>query len=95
LIGKGQHIPGRGRQVSELSEVVVAVPRTRSQLTIFDIAKLGVMFLTGFGALKLMEHQSGLVQFGAFVLGFVSIPMVLWVIFIVQVRRKSRGRELR
>ena len=60
----------------------------RSQITIFDIAKLGVMFLIGFGALKLVEHRSGFVQLGALVVGFGSLPLLLWTVFSIADRRK-------
>ena len=59
----------------------MAVSNPRSQITILDIAKLAVMLAMGFGALKLAQGHSGLFQLCAFVLGVVSLPVLLWALF--------------
>jgi sugar phosphate permease len=79
----------RWDKVSAMREVVVAATNPRSQITIFDVAKLGVMLTLGFGAMKLVEGRSGSVQLGAFVVGFISLPLLLWAPFAMLDKRKS------
>lgn len=57
------------------------------RITFLDIVKLGVMFACGLGALKLAHDRSGLWQLAAFIVGFVSLPLILWTLFSLLDRR--------
>jgi hypothetical protein len=71
----------------------VVATNPRSQITIFDLMKLGVMLALGFGAMRLAEGRSGYAQVGAFIVGFVALPLSLWAVFAVVDKRREMNRH--
>lgn len=70
----------------------MAATKPTRQFSIFDLFRVSLMFLCGFAGLKLAQGHSGAWQLAAFVSGFISVPLLLWLIFTVLDRRNALPR---